>query len=77
MESYINPGRIDLEKAREGILRAGGDETRTNKGDHIHVTLYLKSRNWRLSYDDYGNGDYRNVHTTNEKLFHMSYKGLL
>lgn len=75
MESYYNVGRVDVERARAGILKAGGNESRKDCGSYVHVTVYLTSRNWRLSYDDYGHGDYRNVHSTTEKLFHTSYGG--
>ena len=74
-EKYYNVGKIDVERARAGILKAGGGENREDRGSYVHITVYLTSRSWRLSYDDYGNGDYRNVHSTTDKIFHLTYGG--
>ena len=64
MERFVNAGKAEVELAKAGILSAGGEESRIYCGYYDHVIVYLNSRNWKLTYDDYGLGGYRNVRST-------------
>lgn len=64
MSKYSNPGKVDVERAAEGILDSGGGMTSRRKDDHIHNTAYSKDQNRRLSWDQYPDGSVKNVHTS-------------
>ena len=64
MSKYSNPGKVDVERAAEGILDNGGGMTSRRKDDHIHNTAYSIDQNRRLSWDQYPDGSVKNVHTS-------------
>ncbi len=70
---YDNPGRVDVEKAAEGILDAGGGMNSTQKDGYIHNTAYSKDENRHLSWDEYPDGSIRNVHTDKDNRAYTQY----
>ena len=74
MSKYNNPGRVDVERASEGILDNGGGMSSTWKGDHTHNTAYSKSENRHLSWDEYPDGSVKNVHTDKDNRSYTQYK---
>ena len=60
---YENPGKVDVERAAEGILDAGGGISSKWEGDHIHNSAYSRTENRHLSWDEYPDGTIKNVHT--------------
>ena len=76
MLKYTNCGIVNIELARETILRNGGGENVTNNDDgSVHHSLYLRSANWHLSYDVYPDGHYENVHSDKNGRGYMGYTG--
>lgn len=73
MAKYSNPGKVDVERAAEGILDGGGGMTSRQKDGYIHNTAYSKDSNERLSWDEYPDGSIRNVHTSRDGSSYMQY----
>lgn len=73
MAKYYNPGKVDVEKAAEGILDAGGGISSRNYGDHIHHTAYSKDSNQHLSWDESHDGKISNVHTDKDGHSYYQY----
>jgi hypothetical protein len=75
MAKYENCGIVNISLARETILRNGGGENvRTNWDGSIHHSLYLRTTNWHLSYDEYPDGHFENVHSDKNNSGYMDYK---
>lgn len=68
-----NPGHINLERAVQGILDAGGGVGEDDRGSYVHVIAYLTNRNWHLSYDVYQDGHVENVHTDGDNSLRVTY----
>ena len=65
MSKYDNPGKVNVERAAEGILNSGGGMTsRTRSDGTIHNTVYSKDENRRLSWDEHPDGRVTDVHTS-------------
>lgn len=65
MSKFNNPGTVNVEKAAEGIVAAGGGITSRTKSDGtIHNTAYSKDENRRLSWDEHPDGSISDVHTS-------------
>ncbi len=73
MSKYDNPGKVDVERAAEGILDNGGGMTSSWKGDHTHNTAYSKDEDWHLSWDEYPDGTVANVHTDKDGRSYTQY----
>lgn len=69
----VNPGYINLEEAVRGIIDAGGRVSEDDRGNYVHVTAYLASRNWHLSYDIFQDGHVENVHTDGDNQLRVIY----
>lgn len=64
MAKYYNPGRVNLNYARDSILMNGGGENCTRyKDGTIHHSLYLRSCDWHLSWDEMPDGSIENIHS--------------
>lgn len=74
MSKHDNPGKVNVERAAEGILDAGGGMTSRQQGDHIHNTAYSKTENRRLSWDEHPDGSISNVHTSKNGRSYTQYK---
>lgn len=64
MAKYYNPGKVDVERAAEGIIESGGAITSKQRDGYIHNTAYSKDENRRLSWDEYPDGSVKDVHTS-------------
>ena len=74
MAKFSNPGKVDVERAAEGILDNGGGMTSRREDDHIHNTAYSKENGQRLSWDEYPDGSIKNVHTSKGGRSYMQYE---
>ena len=64
MAKYYNPGQVNLGYAREAILINGGNENLTRYRDGtFHHSLYLKTYDWHLSWDERPDGSIENIHS--------------
>lgn len=72
---YSNPGTVDVERAVEGILDAGGGMKSVQKDGYIHNTAYSKDENYHLSYNTYPDGSIGEVHTDKGGSAYMQYGG--
>ena len=70
----VNSGNLNLEKAVQGIIDAGGNVKEEDKGSYIHVVAFLKNRNWHLSYNVYKDGHVDNIHTDADNSLRAKYK---
>ena len=73
MSKYYNPGEVDVEAAAESIVENGGGISSSWKGDHIHHTAYSRDEDRHLSWDEYPDGDIRNVHTDKDGRSYTQY----
>jgi len=74
---YNNPGRVDVERAAESIMSnpSGGGITSRQENGYIHNTAYSKEPGGkRLSWDEYPNGDIKNVHSSRNGSSYTQYK---
>lgn len=69
-----NPGRVDVEKATEGILAAGGGINSVQKDGYIHHSAYSKDENRHLSWNEYPDGSIGEVHTDKDNRPYTQYK---
>ena len=77
MAKFYDCGNVNLEKARETILRNGGGESLTHYRDGtVHHSLYLKTCNWHLSWDEHPDGMIDNVHSDLNNKARWGYKGV-
>ena len=74
MAKYDNPGRVDVEKAAEGIVNNGGGINSSQKDGYIHNTAYSKDENRHLSWDKHPDGSVSNVHTDKDGKSYTQYK---
>ncbi len=73
MSKYNNPGTVDVEKAAESIIAAGGGMTSSQKDGYIHNTAYSKDENRHLSWDEFPDGSVKNVHTDKDNRSYTQY----
>ena len=73
MSKYSNPGKMDVDKAAEGILDRGGGMSSHWEGDHIHNTVYSRDENRRLSWNEYPDGTAKDVHSSKDGRSYMQY----
>lgn len=74
---YYNPGKVDIEKAVEGIRNAGGGTNVQHEADHDHHVAYAREKGYdrHFSYDEYPDGTIKNVHTDKDGEGYMTYGG--
>ena len=60
---YYNPGSVDVERAAESIVNAGGGISSVQRDGYIHHTAYSKDDNRHLSWNEYSDGSIGEVHT--------------
>ncbi len=60
---YDNPGKVDVERAAESIVDAGGGMKSEQKDGYIHNTAYSRDENRHLSWNEYPDGHIGEVHT--------------
>ena len=73
MSKYSNPGKVDVDKAAESIVRNGGGMSSSEKGDHTHYTAYSRDENRHLSWDKDREGNISNVHTDKDNRSYTQY----
>ncbi len=73
MSKHYNSGKVDVEKAAESIVENGGGMSSTQKDDHVHNTAYSRTEDRHLSWDEYPNGDVKNVHTDKDGHSYTNY----
>ena len=73
MSKYDNPGKVDVEKAAEGIIDNGGGMTSSQRGDSTHNTAYSRDDNRHLSWDESSDGSVSNVHTDRDNRSYTQY----
>ena len=68
MSRYYNPGKVDVERAAEAIIAAGGHKTSTRRNGYTHYSVYVvnKGHDRHLSWDEYDDGTITNVHSTDD-----------
>lgn len=75
MAQYYNPGRVNVEAMEHAILNAGGGKSVKISGGVKHVSVYLSSQSWHLSYDIQPDGSITNVHSTKDNRPFYDYDG--
>lgn len=70
---YYNPGKVNIQAAVEGIVKAGGGVSSQQKDGYVHHTAYSRTKNHHLSYDQYPDGTIRNVHTDKDNRGYTTY----
>lgn len=74
MSKNDNPGRVDVERAAEGILDNGGGVNSTQKDGYIHNTAYSKDTDRHLSWDENPDGSVKDVHSSKDGRPNTQYK---
>ena len=70
---YDNPGKVDVERAAEGIIDAGGGMNSVQKDEYIHHSVYSKDENRHLSWNEYPDGSVGEVHTDKDNKAYTQY----
>lgn len=70
---YYNPGKVNLDRAIEGIVNDGGEVTVQDKGSYEHIVAYSRKSNRHLSFDVYPDGHVENVHTDKDNRGYTTY----
>ena len=70
---YSNPGKVDVERAAEGILDNGGGMSSVQRDGYVHNTAYSRDENRHLSWDEYPDGSVKNVHTDKDGRAYTQY----
>lgn len=70
---YYNPGKVDVERAAESIIDAGGGMNSVQKDGYIHHSVYSKDENRHLSWNEYPDGSVGEVHTDKDNKAYTQY----
>ena len=70
---YTNPGKVNVEKAVDSIVKSGGGTSSQQKDGYVHHTAYSTTENRHLSYDKYPDGSIKNVHTDKDNKGYTTY----
>ncbi|MBR0431759.1 hypothetical protein IJK16_02030 [Candidatus Saccharibacteria bacterium] len=73
MAKNSNPGKVDIDRATDSIVNNGGGVSSSwNRDGSIHTSVYSKSEDRHLSYDE-KDGKVSNVHTDKDGRAYMDY----
>ena len=75
MANKYNPGKVNIEKATESIVKSGGGtNSRPNHDGSTHHTVYSRLENSHFSYDRTKTGKIINVHSSKDEHPRIDYK---